>query len=140
MTAVTDARVLIVDDNPMVRRIVRNALLSIGIKRTLEAEHGEEALAMAKRGKPDVILCDVQMPTMDGLAFLRHLRADNEEIRQIPVIMLTSLSEKDVVMEAMRHGASGYVLKPTSPKMLLERIRTALERKRGPGPAVAAKA
>lgn len=121
-----DIRILLVDDHELIRSIVRQALGVMGYSRIVEATSGDEAMGMTKRGRPHVVICDINMKPIDGLTFLRHLRADSNEVRHTPVIMLTSVGEREMVMEAMRAGANAYIRKPASPKILHERILAVL--------------
>ena len=116
-------RILVVDDEPQIRRVIRSALTGQGYA-VAEARSGEEALAKLRQEPPDLVLLDVNLPAMSGLEVCRVLRATSD----VPVIMLTVRnSEKDKV-EALDAGADDYVTKPFSTPELLARIRAALRR------------
>ncbi|MCS4502668.1 Nitrate/nitrite response regulator protein NarL [wastewater metagenome] len=116
-------RVLIVDDHPLFRRGVRQLLeMDPSLKCVGEAADGETAVRLACEHEPDLVLLDLQMEGMDGLATLRALR---EHDRHARVIMLTVSDSEDDVMAALRDGADGYLLKDMEPEDMLERIREA---------------
>jgi len=107
------SRVLIIDDDPNMRVLVRKVLTSLGVT-VLEAQDGAEGLSVAVKRDPDLILCDVMMPVMDGMEFLREW-ASREAISHIPVIMVTSVSEKVRIIDAIKLGACDYIVKPFDP-------------------------
>src|SRR5579862_3013150 len=108
--------VLIVDDSSAIRKILQRILLKIEmpINSVCEAGDGVEALAAMAANNINLVLSDINMPNMDGLQFLGHLRA-NEAWKQVPVIMITTEGSQSKVMEAMHLGATGYVRKPFTP-------------------------
>ncbi|HET6248860.1 MAG TPA: HDOD domain-containing protein [Tepidisphaeraceae bacterium] len=101
--------ILVIDDEELCREMTGDCLSTQGFN-TLEADDGHSALVEMGRSHVDLIVLDHEMPGMDGLSFLKTLRADPQRCR-IPVIMLTSSTSKDVVVEAMRLGVRGYLLK-----------------------------
>lgn len=117
------AKILVVDDEPQVRRVMKVALTAGGYT-IFEARNGEEALKNFRADPPDIILLDVNMPVMDGLAACREIRKTS----LVPIIMLTVRNaERDKVL-ALDAGADDYVVKPFSMQELLARIRAALRR------------
>jgi len=108
--------VLIVDDSAAIRKILQRILqkIEIPIATVYEAGDGIEALASLRANKVNLILSDINMPNMDGLQFLGHVRA-NDEWKQVPVIMITTEGSQTKVLEAMHLGANGYVRKPFTP-------------------------
>jgi NarL family two-component system response regulator LiaR len=115
-------RVLIADDHAVVRRGLRTFLeLQEEIEVVGEAEDGEAALAAAERLDPDVILLDLVMPRVDGIAALHGLRERSPRSR---VIVLTTFLEDDKLLPAVRAGAAGYLLKDVEPKELVSAIQT----------------
>ena len=113
-------KVLIVDDEPGVRRLVRRMLSKDYV--VLEAQNGEEGVNTAGSEKPDVILMDVMMPTMDGLTACYAIKTD-ETTKAIPVVMLTAIGydlNKKLSEDVM--GADGYITKPFSREALLQEI------------------
>ncbi len=119
----SSAKILIVDDEPQVRRVMKLTLAASGYT-VVEARDGEEALQVLRAEKPDVVLLDVNMPVMDGIATCGEIRKGSP----VPIIMLTVRSaERDKVL-ALDAGADDYVVKPFSMQELLARIRAALRR------------
>jgi two-component system chemotaxis response regulator CheY len=117
------ARVLIVDDSSVMRKIVGRSLRQAGLElqEVLEASNGSEALTMAREHPLDLILSDINMPMMDGLEFVRQLRA-NEGDQHVPVVMITTEAGEDRVVQALSNGASGYIRKPFTPDQIKERV------------------
>ena len=115
-------RVLIADDHAVVRRGLRTFLdLQEDIDVVGEAEDGEEAIAEAERARPDVILLDLVMPRLDGVAAIRGIRERSPSTR---VIVLTSFLDDDKLLPAVRAGAAAYLLKDVQPQDLVAAIRT----------------
>ncbi len=120
MTLVRPLRVMLVDDHALVRAAIRQALGAPDVEVVAEAATAEEALALAHEAAPDVLLVDIDLPGMDGLRLVRELAA---RLPETAIVMLTvSTSERDVI-DAMRHGARGYLTKDLSPEALLRTIR-----------------
>lgn len=105
-----DKTILAIDDESDILLIIRTALESEGYK-VLTASNGPDGIASAKEAKPDLIVLDVMMPDMDGFEVLRRLRADDATL-DIPVVMLTGLSDKDRIKSALDMGVSHYIVKP----------------------------
>ncbi len=114
-------RVLVVEDQEDNRRIVRDLLASAGYE-TLEADNGEDGVAVAKAERPDLILMDIQLPVMDGYEATRRIKAD-PALRAIPVIVVTSYALSGDEAKARTAGCDAYVTKPFSPRELLAKIR-----------------
>ena len=116
-------RVLIVDDHPLVRRGLTSLLAGVsGIDVVGAVADGEEAVASAAQMLPDIVLMDVSMPGISGMEAARQLRDQAPETR---VVMLTSFSQHDVVVEAFDSGAVGFLLKDSNPDELISGIRAA---------------
>ena len=114
---------LVVDDHEVVREGLRAFLeLQDGIEVTGEATDGEEAIAVAERLDPDVVLMDLVMPKLDGLGAMRELRA---RVPRARVIVLTSFLDDDKLVPALRAGAAGYLLKNAPPRELARAVRAA---------------
>jgi len=101
-------RVLLVDDHPLFRDGVRSLLAARGVEVVGEAGNGREAVALAQRLRPDVILMDISMPQMDGLEATRLIKAQMPEIK---IVILTVSDEDRTLFEAIKSGAQGYLLK-----------------------------
>ncbi|MFJ9419644.1 response regulator [Streptomyces sp. NPDC101227] len=118
-------RVLLVDDEALVRAGLRMILEPPeDIEVVAEASDGSEAITVAAKHRPDVVLMDVRMAGMDGLTALRELRRSFEDLK---VIMLTTFDLDDYVHTALRNGAAGFLLKDTSPRDLAKAVRTVAE-------------
>jgi two-component system KDP operon response regulator KdpE len=117
------ARILVVDDQPQIRRIMRTTLTAAGYEID-DCKTGEEALEKVRDYRPDLVLLDVNMPGMGGLAACRAIRADTN----IAIIMLTVRNSEADKVEALDAGADDFVTKPFSTPELLARIRAALRR------------
>ncbi len=115
--------VLLVDDSGTMRKIQRNVLTSIGVAEVVEAGDGIEALEKLKTSQVDLVLTDWNMPNMDGLAFVKAVRAGGSKI---PILMVTTEAEKRRVIEAVKAGVNGYVLKPFTPDTLSAKIKEVL--------------
>jgi len=117
------ANILVVDDEPQIRRVLRSTLTSQGYVLT-DAKTGEEAIEIARKAKPDLILLDVNMPGMGGIETCREIR----RFSSAPIIMLTVRNaERDKVL-ALDAGADDYVVKPFGIEELLARVRASLRR------------
>ncbi|MGD9704769.1 MAG: response regulator [Acidimicrobiia bacterium] len=116
-------KVLVVDDEPLVREIVAGYLTRDGMD-VQEAGDGRAALDWLVSNRPDLIVLDVMLPEVDGLSVLRHLRRDSD----VPVILLTARSEEIDRIVGLELGADDYVVKPFSPRELVVRAKTVLRR------------
>lgn len=123
-------RVLIVDDSSVMRKIVERSLrqANLGISQVFEAGNGMEALGVVNREKVDLILCDINMPVMDGLEFVKQL-STVDNAKGIPVVMITTEGSEGHVVQALSAGASGYIRKPFTPDLVNSRILSVLEGK-----------
>jgi putative two-component system response regulator len=121
-------RILVCDDQETNRLLLAEFLTVLGME-TQDAENGLACLTRARNEKPDVILLDVMMPVMDGFETLRHLKG-NEELRHVPVIMLSGVDEIETVARCIEMGAADYLVKPFNPVVLRARLRSSLELKR----------
>jgi len=119
---------LIVDDSSVMRKIVERSLRQAGIDlaEVKEASNGAEALAALGDTKPDLILCDINMPVMDGLEFVRNLQ-QVENAKGVPVVMITTEGSESHVVEALSSGARGYIRKPFTADQVKEHVIPVLE-------------
>ena len=118
--------VLVIDDNTDIRQYERTLLQDEYI--VLEAADGKEGLAVALKEVPDLVICDVMMPVMDGLEFTKQLKT-NTATSHIPVIMLTAKNLEEHRAEGYEHGADSYITKPFHSKVLLARIENLLRQR-----------
>jgi two-component system chemotaxis response regulator CheY len=114
-------KVLIVDDFATMRRILRNMLKQIGFKNINEADNGKTALKELKKSNFDLILCDWNMPEMSGLELLNKVRSD-DELKNIPFVMVTAEAQKDNIVEAVKAGVSNYIVKPFTAETVSEKL------------------
>jgi len=115
-------RVMLVDDHALVRAAVRQAITAPDVELVAEAATAEEALVLAPEVRPDVLLVDIDLPGMDGVALVRELAPRLPETR---IVMLTVSSSDRHLMDAMRYGACGYLTKDLEPDALLRAVRSA---------------
>jgi len=118
--------ILVVDDEPKIVRLARDYLEKNGF-RVATAADGPSALAMARREHPDLIVLDLLLPGMDGREVCRILRNESD----VPIIMLTALSEESDQIVGLEIGADDYIVKPFSPRALVARVRALLRRTQG---------
>ena len=119
----SEVRALIVDDSSVMRKIVERALRQAGLDPLIvkEAGSGTEGLEVLKTTSVDLILSDINMPSMDGLEFLRQIRAQNLA-PGVPVVMITTESSEEHVRQAILAGAQGYIRKPFTAEQVKERV------------------
>ena len=117
-------RVLIAEDETLIRLDLRGLLESAGFDVCAEARDGEEAVALARETEPDVALLDVKMPRLDGIEAARRIL----EERAIPIVMVTAYGERELVSRAVEAGVFGYLVKPFRETDLLPAIATATAR------------
>jgi response regulator NasT len=122
LPAPTTARILTVDDNPIVRADLRLMLEDAGFEVVPDARDGVEAVDLAREHKPDLVLIDLSLPNLDGVEATRRILDE----RDVPVVALTGHSEGDFVQRAVAAGAVGHVLKPFSRAELVETVSGAL--------------
>jgi CheY-like chemotaxis protein len=104
-------QILIVDDSAIIRKILKSVLSQLRLTEVSEAVHGQEALVLMRRRKPDLVFLDLNMPVMDGLSFLQVLGGP-DNAPPVPVVVVSSDTDADRRAEAMRLGAKTYVTKP----------------------------
>ncbi|HWZ82308.1 MAG TPA: response regulator [Terriglobales bacterium] len=114
---------LIVDDSSVMRKIVERSLRQAGITltRVIEAGNGAEALTVLADSRVDLILCDINMPVMDGLEFVKSLPTV-PNAKGVPVVMITTEGSEANVVQALSSGARGYIRKPFTPDQVKEQV------------------
>ena len=127
----TKVRALIVDDSSVMRKIVERSIRQAGIDlaEVREAGNGAEALAALKESGADLVLCDINMPVMDGIEFLKQLHTV-ENANGIPVVMITTEGSESHVVQALSIGARGYIRKPFTPEQVKEHVLPLLDGKK----------
>jgi len=122
-----DMKILVVDDFSTMRRIIKNLLRDLGFSNTDEADDGNSALPMLQTGKYDFLVTDWNMPGMTGIELLQHVRSD-ENLKSLPVLMVTAEAKRDQIVAAAQAGVNGYVVKPFTAAVLKEKIEKIFER------------
>ncbi len=120
-------KILVVDDFPTMRRIVRNLLKELGFENVDEAEDGLIALEKLRNGGFQFVVSDWNMPNLDGLEMLKQIRAD-AALASLPVLMVTAEAKKENIVAAAQAGASGYVVKPFTAATLEEKLNKIFEK------------
>lgn len=115
--------ILLVDDSRAVRLAGKRMSTAIGLQ-TLEAENGKEALDIVRANEVDVVLLDWNMPVMDGIEFLKELRA-LPDLRQPVVVMCTTENDMERIIEAMESGANEYIMKPFTEDIVRDKLEEA---------------
>ena len=113
--------IITVDDSSTMRRIIKNTLQKLGCETILEAGNGVEALEVMSKNKVDMIVTDWNMPEMDGLTFVKAVRA-KDEYKDLPILMITTEAAKEDILTALRSGVNNYVVKPFTPETLQEKV------------------
>jgi two-component system chemotaxis response regulator CheY len=114
--------ILVVDDSVVVRQVVSLTLRNAGFS-TIDAINGVDALKKLQSNQVELIVTDLNMPEMDGITFIRKVRAASDDCRHLPIVMLTTVSQEDKKQEGRAAGATGWVYKPFKAGQLLEAVR-----------------
>ncbi|MDK2870797.1 MAG: hypothetical protein PWQ16_149 [bacterium] len=117
-------KILAIDDSKIILKIIESTLTKAGFQ-VITAENGKQGLLKAKAEKPDLILTDIMMPEMDGLTFCEEIRKD-PAFQKTPIIIVSAKGQKQDVLEALKRGANGYIVKPFSSKDLILRVKSML--------------
>ena len=123
----TELKFLVVDDFSTMRRIVRGLLKEMGCNNVEEAEDGAVALQMLKANRYDFVVSDINMPNMNGFDLLKALKAE-ENLKHIPVLMVTAEARKEDILLAAQSGAAGYVVKPFTKATLEEKVTKIMQK------------
>lgn len=122
----SEATLLIVDDSGVMRKVLKHHLSQIGYSNVVEAVNGAEALKKLSEKKVDLIICDWNMPEMNGLQFL-HAVKSQQTYQNIPLIMVTTVTTQDEVVTALEAGARTYITKPFTKDDLKAKVDSVLE-------------
>ena len=127
MMTVDDARILVIDDEDFVRKIIVQILGRLGIRKVSQAEDGADGLKKTLIVKPHMVLCDIHMEPLDGMKYLSTIRSLNQpEIARTPIIFLTSAAGREKVVRAKELNVSGYMVKPVSVNDVKKQINRVL--------------
>jgi two-component system chemotaxis response regulator CheY len=120
-------KILVVDDDQHMRKVVRTMLAAIGARKVFEAGDAMAGLEIIRHYVPDLVIVDWEMPMIDGIKFVRMVRSPGDfPVPDVPIIMLTGHADRWRVLEAARAGAHEFLLKPVSTKVLQDRIMAIL--------------
>jgi two-component system, chemotaxis family, chemotaxis protein CheY len=122
-------KVLVIDDEDFMRKLIGRVLHDIGVREIVLAENGAQGLGsvQALGAQIDVIICDLEMPTMNGTEFVRNLRKlPDQQMSRIPVVILTGHSDEDHIIGVVEQGINGYLVKPVAKKALEARLSNAI--------------
>jgi two-component system chemotaxis response regulator CheY len=128
---------LIVDDQPFTRRLVRTMLHGFGSREVYESATGAEALELARSTTPNIIITDLIMPDLNGLRFIKMMKAPSSPTSGIPIIVLSGYLTKTATLAINESGADELLVKPVSPKALYEHVSRIVLRKNQPNPPTA---
>ncbi|WP_256367382.1 chemotaxis response regulator CheY [Microbulbifer harenosus] len=120
-------KILVVDDFPTMRRIIRSLLKELGFNNVDEAEDGQEGLAKVNSGGFEFVVSDWNMPNLNGLDMLKQIRA-NAATSALPVLMVTAEAKKENIVAAAQAGANGYIVKPFTAATLEEKLNKIFEK------------
>ncbi len=119
-----NGKVLLVDDEPHIRKLIGLLVKQLGSPTVIEAGNGQDAVATYKAEQPDLVLLDVNMPILDGIGTLRAIREIDPDA---VVVMLTSLTSRQMIEQAAELGASNYIRKDTKPEEILQALKDTVE-------------
>lgn len=114
-------RVLIVDDSATMRRIIRNNLKFAGHDDAVEAGNGAEGLACLAGGSVGMVITDWNMPEMNGIEFVKAIRS-NDQLKHLPILMITTVAERENIMTALAAGVTNYIVKPFDAETLKKKL------------------
>jgi two-component system chemotaxis response regulator CheY len=117
-------RIMLVDDTSFMRRMLRDILGQEGYEIIAEAKNGREAVELYHQVHPDLVIMDITMPEMDGIAAVREIVGGDAAAR---IVMCSALGQDEPIIEALEAGARDFVLKPFVPEKVLEAVRKVLE-------------
>ena len=120
-------KILVVDDFPTMRRIIKNLLKDLGYENVDEAEDGLMGLEKLRNGNFEFVVSDWNMPNLDGLEMLKQIRAD-ANLSSLPVLMVTAEAKREQIIEAAQAGVNGYIIKPFTAQTLEEKLGKIFER------------
>lgn len=127
MTINKEIRILVVEDNENIRKLLINILNNVGFSNITEAENGRAAWERMQKEEYNLILTDWMMPEMDGLELTKKIRSDSAAFKDIPILMITASDKSEDVMEASKWKVNGYIVKPFSVKTILSKIMEVID-------------
>jgi len=118
-------KILTVDDSATMRRIIKNSLKAVGYDEVIEAENGQVGLAKIQSEGVDIVITDWSMPVMTGLEMVHAIRS-NPATKDLPVLMVTTVGQKEEIVQAVSAGVSGYIVKPFEAETLHQKMQQAM--------------
>jgi two-component system chemotaxis response regulator CheY len=118
-------RILVVDDFVTMRRVVRGLLHEMGLDDVAEAASGAAALDLLRAGRVDAVISDIEMPTLGGFELLSAIKKD-EQLRHVPVLLVSAEARKDEILRCVQAGAAAYLVKPFTRATLEDKLRFVL--------------
>ena len=118
-----EIKILVVEDNEKIRKLLCNILKNVGYSKISEAENGEIAWDKLSKDKFDLVLTDWMMPIMDGLELLKKIRTSDGHFKGVPVLMITASDSPENIKAAAQWKISGYIIKPFSVKTIVQKIQ-----------------
>jgi two-component system, chemotaxis family, chemotaxis protein CheY len=137
MTENKNLRILIVDDHPAMLAMLRKILKQLGFDNIQEAETAEQALAMLSQEDICMVFTDLGLPAMSGIELIQQIR-QNSATSQLPVIVLSGISEQETVVQALKAGADNFIVKPCSAQTIREKLVQVLSKRAQPAPCTRA--
>ena len=114
------AKILVCDDSVFMRMMLKKVLIDNGHEIVGEAGNGMEAVQLYRQFQPDLVTMDITMPKMDGIEAVRHIHEENPLAR---IVMVTALGQKAIITDALKAGASDFIVKPFDPEQVIETIK-----------------
>ncbi|MDH5178213.1 MAG: response regulator [Gammaproteobacteria bacterium] len=121
-------KIMIVDDATSMRNLLKAALLNAGFEEFVEADNGQQALNLLRQEKVHLVICDLDMPKVDGMTVLQAMRND-AALKGIPFIMVSAISSADKVIQVIEEGVNDYIIKPIKPESFVRRVKDVLKEK-----------
>ncbi|MGK0288963.1 MAG: two-component system chemotaxis response regulator CheY [bacterium] len=122
MTIQKDIKLLIVEDNHNILKLLTNIFENIGFTNLVTADDGAVAWQLVQEGGIELVLTDWSMPKMNGMELLKKIRTSSDNIKNIPVLMITASDKKENILDAARLRVDGYIVKPFSVKTIISKI------------------
>lgn len=126
-----DMRILVVDDFPSTRQIIKRALKALGFMHVFEAKDGDDALRKLHNEPCHLVISDWNMPNMSGLEFFNAIRSD-KELNHLPFLMITAEAERESILTAAQAGVTHYMIKPFSAEILQHQLEAIFKQVQGP--------
>lgn len=118
------SKILICDDSAFMRMMIKKLLTDIGHEIVAEAADGKQAVQLYRQFKPDLVTMDITMPVMDGIQAVKHIHEDDPVAR---IVMVTAIGQRSIISDALKAGASGFIIKPFDPGQVEETIKKVLD-------------